>query len=190
MCLGDWTHAVKKAKRQLYWLPKFKYANRYANPFLPELNDQLDLSIAAIERYFNRKILPAKNILDINLNIFWFHRMSSVDPETKIYVNFTKDIPNDQEDTWIAWGQSTKQKLLLRKHDKSIPLYAEGPFLMWMKDKKVEYFVLKTDENLKIDDFHRDDADSEFCLLASFFSHGYLNLKILIIYSSKNRKYF
>jgi hypothetical protein len=48
---GDWTHAVKKAKRQYYWMPKFQYANRYVNPFLPKLTDELDLSIAAIERF-------------------------------------------------------------------------------------------------------------------------------------------
>ena len=47
---GDWTHAVKKAKRMFYWMPKFKYANRYENPNLPKLTDLLDLSIAAIER--------------------------------------------------------------------------------------------------------------------------------------------
>lgn len=29
---GDWTHVVRKAKRQLYWLPKFKHANPYSVP--------------------------------------------------------------------------------------------------------------------------------------------------------------
>ena len=29
---GDWTHVVRKAKRQLYWLPKFKNANPYSLP--------------------------------------------------------------------------------------------------------------------------------------------------------------
>ena len=29
---GDWTHAVKKVKRQLYWMPKFKHANPYPVP--------------------------------------------------------------------------------------------------------------------------------------------------------------
>ena len=30
---GDWTHVVRKAKRQLYWLPKFKNANPYPVPY-------------------------------------------------------------------------------------------------------------------------------------------------------------
>ena len=29
---GAWTHVVRKAKRQLYWLPKFKNANPYPVP--------------------------------------------------------------------------------------------------------------------------------------------------------------
>lgn len=29
---GDWTHVVRKAKRQLYWLPKFKNANPHPIP--------------------------------------------------------------------------------------------------------------------------------------------------------------
>lgn len=29
---GDWTHAVRKVKRQLYWIPKFKNANPYSVP--------------------------------------------------------------------------------------------------------------------------------------------------------------
>lgn len=29
---GDWTHVVRKAKRQLYWLPKFKNANPFPVP--------------------------------------------------------------------------------------------------------------------------------------------------------------
>jgi signaling intermediate in Toll pathway protein len=31
---GDWTHVVRKIKRQLYWLPKFKNANPYPIPYL------------------------------------------------------------------------------------------------------------------------------------------------------------
>ncbi len=31
---GDWTHAVKKAKRQLYWIPKFRHANPYPIPWV------------------------------------------------------------------------------------------------------------------------------------------------------------
>jgi evolutionarily conserved signaling intermediate in Toll pathway len=49
---GDWTHAVKKAKRQLYWLPKFKNANPYPTPPLEQLETMTDLDLArwALER--------------------------------------------------------------------------------------------------------------------------------------------
>ncbi len=83
--------------------------------------------------------------------------MTSVDLETKINVNLTREIENDQEDTWIVWAQSTKQRILLRSYKQSLPLYAEGPFIMWLQGKSVEYFVLKSEEFKEIDDFEKND---------------------------------
>jgi signaling intermediate in Toll pathway protein len=53
MCIerfGDWTHVVRKVKRQLYWIPKFKNANKYPLPSPDKLDDPLELGIAAIKR--------------------------------------------------------------------------------------------------------------------------------------------
>ena len=83
--------------------------------------------------------------------------MTSVDVETKININLTKEIENDQEDTWIVWATSTKQRMLLKKHDPLKSLYIEGPFKMWMQKQIVEYFVLKSEEFREIDDFARDE---------------------------------
>jgi signaling intermediate in Toll pathway protein len=73
--------------------------------------------------------------------------MCTVDASTEIHVKLTCELPGDQEDTWIAWGQSEGQRVLLNTLDcKHVPLYAEGPYLVWLRGKSVEYFVLKTDK--------------------------------------------
>jgi hypothetical protein len=52
--------------------------------------------------------------------------MTSVDNETKVIINFTQELEDDKEDTWIVWATSTKQKMLLKQHDRSKSLYVEG----------------------------------------------------------------
>jgi hypothetical protein len=56
-----------------------------------------------------------------------------VDPETKITAFYTKELENHTEDTWILSAQCTKQKELLDKHKKEIPLFVEGPNFTWVK---------------------------------------------------------
>ena len=90
--------------------------------------------------------------------------MTSVDSETKINVNSTKEVDNDQEDTWIVWATSTKQRMLLKKHDPSKSLYVEGPFRMWLQENMIQYFVLKSEEFNDYDDFERDDNNCSFIL--------------------------
>ena len=55
---GDWTHVVRKAKRQLYWIAKFRYANRYPVPEISDVNDKLQLAMAALKRFlFKNEVL-------------------------------------------------------------------------------------------------------------------------------------
>jgi hypothetical protein len=91
--------------------------------------------------------------------------MSSVDVSTEIHVSLTCELPDDQEDTWIVWGQSEEQRVLLDKLDTKTPLYVEGPFFLWLRTKTVEYFILKTDKLpdydlkvQKIKDFDENDG--------------------------------
>ena len=52
--------------------------------------------------------------------------MISVDNESKLKINLTQELENDREDTWIVWATSTKQRMLLKKHDPLKSLYVEG----------------------------------------------------------------
>lgn len=101
--------------------------------------------------------------------------MTSVDSETKINVNSTKEVDNDQEDTWIVWATSTKQRMLLKKHDPSKSLYVEGPFRMWLQENMIQYFVLKSEEFNDYDDFERDDNNCSF-----FFYFEFIHIWVLV----------
>lgn len=52
-------------------------------------------------------------------------------------------MPDSIEDTWIVSAQSPKQQQLLDEHDKEEPVYVEGSFRVWIKNKSVDYFLLK-----------------------------------------------
>ena len=91
--------------------------------------------------------------------------MSSVDMDTQFHVKYTNEIKNDQEDTWVAWSQSTEQKELLKNFDRKLPIYAEGPFFTWLKTQVIEYFILKSDpldeytkKVQELKDFDDDDS--------------------------------
>lgn len=91
-------------------------------------------------------IVELEEISDFDLAKFALERMcTSVDKETKITSFYTKDIEKYIEDTWILSAQSTKQKDLLKKHKREIPIFVEGPNYTWIRSKLVNYYVLKTD---------------------------------------------
>jgi evolutionarily conserved signaling intermediate in Toll pathway len=113
---GDWSTVVKKIRRQLYWLPKFKYANKY--PFNKNLKDPLDLAMEALKRM-----------------------TTSVDIETKIFLH------EEPKNDWITWSISPKQIELLKKHNKEVPIYVEGPYFIWLDKHLIDYFILKSDTN-------------------------------------------
>lgn len=69
----------------------------------------------------------------------------SVDAETKITHFKTNELENDLENTWILSAQGTKQKELLKSHQKEVPIFVEGPNFTWVRSKLVNYYVLKTD---------------------------------------------
>lgn len=121
---GDWTHVVRKAKRQLYWLPKFKNANPYPVPSIQALEtlSDFEIAMAALERI-----------------------TKCADRESKITVYKSKELEFDEKESWILSAQSTKQKELLKRHRKDVPIFVEGPNFTWIRNKLVNYFVMKTD---------------------------------------------
>jgi len=111
---------VRKFWRMMYWMPKFKHLSPWPVPN-PVPDEVLELAKLAVER------------------------MCSVDVQSEIDVLQTSDVENAVDDTWIVSGQSVDQRELLSKHKKEDGLFIEGPFLIWLRNKSVNYFILRGD---------------------------------------------
>lgn len=124
---GEKGYPLRKFWRMMYWMPKFKNLSPWPVPD-PLPNDVFELAKIAIAR------------------------ISSADINTQVTIYQTADIKDSIEDTWIVSAQSPKQKKLLEAHDKSQPIYVEGAFNVWIKNKAVSYFVLKGNPKPRNDD--------------------------------------
>lgn len=129
-------HPLRKYWRMMYWMPKFKNLSPWLLPN-PVPNDVLELARLAVER------------------------MCTVDLQSEILVIQAKDVKDSIDHTWIVSGMSPEQSELLKKHDKTKPLYIEGPYLIWLRNKSVNYFTLRADAdpNMKFDVEHIDTDD-------------------------------
>lgn len=116
---GKNTHPFRKYQRMMYWMPKFRSFNPYPIPYvLPD--ESLELAKMAIKRM-------------------------SIDVENKIFTLNAKDSSNAVDDSWIVYGQSPQQYKLLQNHPNKKALYVEGVFNVWLRDKMLYYFVLKSE---------------------------------------------
>ena len=113
-------HPVRKFWRMMYWMPKFKNISPWVVPNPPP-DTAFELAKLAIER------------------------MCSVDVQSKISIYQTNDVESSIDDTWIVSGQSIQQKELLDNHKKEAAVYIEGPFLIWLRNKSIGYFILRGD---------------------------------------------
>lgn len=104
----------------MYWMPKFKNLSPWVVPNPPP-NDAFELAQLAVER------------------------MCSVDLESKISVYQTNEVESSIDDTWIVSGQSAVQRELLSRHKKESAVYIEGPFLIWLRNRSISYFILRGD---------------------------------------------
>jgi len=139
-------HPVRKFWRMMYWMPKFKNLSPWIVPNPPP-NDAFDLAMLAVER------------------------MCSVDLQSKINVYRTSDVESSIDDTWIVSGQSPEQKELLNKHKKEFAVYIEGPFLIWLRNKSINYFILRGDSP-ECKDQDDDDIDDVSNIGVPFFGFG------------------
>ncbi|XP_053676150.1 evolutionarily conserved signaling intermediate in Toll pathway, mitochondrial [Anopheles nili] len=112
-------HPVRKFWRMMYWMPKFKNLSPWLLPN-PVPNDALELARLAVER------------------------MCSIDLRSKIDVFDTKTVENALDHTWVVSGQSAEQSELLEAHEKKEPVYIEGPFVIWLRNRSINYYVLKS----------------------------------------------
>nr|AAF01220.1 ECSIT [Drosophila melanogaster] len=123
---GRQGHPLRKYWRMMYWMPKFKNLSPWPLPD-PVPDDTLEMAKLALERMLHGR--PA-------VQNHGFRDQPSL-----------KDAIDD---TWIVSGMSPEQEKLLREHSRQKALYIEGPFHIWLRNRRINYFTL------------RADADSEF----------------------------
>ena len=73
------------------------------------------------------------------------------------------------EDTFIASAMSPTQKSLLKQHPQKTPLFVEGGYNVWLRDKYMTYFVLRADPTPSKHIPKRDDDEGNrseaYCLV-------------------------
>ncbi|RUS89706.1 hypothetical protein EGW08_002524 [Elysia chlorotica] len=120
---GREAHVTRKFRRMLYWLPKFKNINPYPIPMELPL-DPRELALIALRRM-------------------------SVDQETHFKVFETVEVEEEpEEDTFIASAQSPTQQRLINQHKTEEPLFVEGPYPVYLRDIRQNYFLLRAEPNI------------------------------------------
>ncbi|ALC46159.1 ECSIT [Drosophila busckii] len=135
---GQRGHPLRKYWRMMYWMPKFKNLSPWPLPD-PVPDDTLEIAKLAVER------------------------MCTVDLRSKIDVLETSELKDALDDTWIVSGMSPEQSKLLREHSKQKALYIEGPFNMWIRNRRINYFTLRADADVdflaQLDERQLDEDD-------------------------------
>lgn len=135
---GKYSHPMYKLVRIMYWAPKFMHLSPWLLPN-PVPDDTFELAKLAVRQ------------------------MCSVDAESVVDIFNTKNVEDSLDKTWIVSGQSTEQKKLLRKHEKSSSLKIEGPFAIWLRNKPINYFTLVGDAEPDDKFEEKEDCDGLFC---------------------------
>lgn len=111
---------LEKFWKMMYWQPKFKNLNPWPVP-RPFPNDVMEIAKLAMSK------------------------ISSIDIRSVVTVFDTEDVPDSIDKTWIVSAMAPDQSDLLKKHNKSKPIYVEGPFQIYVSTKAMDYFTLRTD---------------------------------------------
>ncbi|XP_076756357.1 evolutionarily conserved signaling intermediate in Toll pathway, mitochondrial [Xylocopa sonorina] len=129
---GKYSLVIKKCWSMYYWLPKFSQLNPWPVP-KPTPTDPKELAQLAIKK------------------------LASADVQANVVVYNTKDIPDAIDDTWIVSSMSRSQQELLAVQPTDKSLIVEGPFMIWVDQYYIDYYVLKGDpikREIIYDDFH------------------------------------
>ena len=76
-----------------------------------------------------------------------------------------------EEDTFIASAQSPTQQRLIQEHSTEQPLFVEGPYPVYLRDVRQNYFLLRAEPNVnalmkqKQQEKADEDDESGFFLL-------------------------
>lgn len=130
-------HPLRKYWRMMYWMPKFKNLSPWPLPN-PVPDEALELAKMAVER------------------------MCTVDLLSQVDVLETKEVSDAVDQTWIVSGMSSEQSQLLREHNKTKAVYIEGPFLIWLRNRSINYFTLRADADRELlKTFEVDEGDPD-----------------------------
>lgn len=125
-------HPTLKYMRMMYWMPKFKNQSPWPIPN-PAPNDALELAKLAVTR------------------------MCTVDLQSVVVVYNTNEVESAIDDTWIVSGMSPDQSKLLAQHGADRSLQIEGPNLIWLRNRTLNYFVLKGEAIPRPEETEQDD---------------------------------
>lgn len=131
---GKRGHPLRKYWRMMYWMPKFKNLSPWPVPNPPP-ESIFDLAKMAIDR------------------------ISSVDMQSVTSIYQSSDLEDSIDDTWIISAQSPMQKKLLKEINEKDPIYIEGYYKIWLRNKSVNYFVLRAAPKPILDDTDLDPDD-------------------------------
>lgn len=130
---------MKKYWRMMYWAPKLKNLNPWPVPTKAP-DDARELARLAIKRII------------------------SVDYQSVMSEYECSDIEDSIDDTWIISGMAPEQSRLIREHPKTEPVYVDGVHSIWIRDKIVNYFILKAEAKSFVKpDIAMDDGNFFFC---------------------------
>ncbi|KAM9731186.1 evolutionarily conserved signaling intermediate in Toll pathway, mitochondrial isoform 1-T2 [Dama dama] len=121
---GRKSYPMLKLVRMKLWFTRFKNINPFPVPRdLPQ--DPVDLASLAL-----RHMEP-----DLSARV------------TTYQMPLPKDSPDtmDPTETHIVGIQSPEQQSALARHDPARPIFVEGPFSLWLRDKCVYYHILRAD---------------------------------------------
>ncbi|XP_077980304.1 evolutionarily conserved signaling intermediate in Toll pathway, mitochondrial-like [Glandiceps talaboti] len=107
---------VRKLQRILYWFYKFRHVNPFPVP----------------------KVLPEDPVEVARLGL---KRIAEYEAKFDVF----KYTNGSGEENFIAQVQSPEQKELLADHPRYAPVYVEGTYNLWLRNKKMTYFVLRAD---------------------------------------------
>ena len=117
---GRHSYPFKKMGRMLYWMPKFKNISPWP---LPHEVPKCPFELAQLA----------------------MKRMTSVDPSSEIETFETKELEDAVDQTWVVSGQSPVQRELVKKLKDDQTVYVEGAFCLWLRNKTINYFILRTE---------------------------------------------
>ncbi|XP_071965923.1 evolutionarily conserved signaling intermediate in Toll pathway, mitochondrial-like [Antedon mediterranea] len=114
--------AIKKYRRLMYWFPRFKNINPFPLP----------------------RDIPSDPVEVARLGL---KRISDYEAEFKVQYLDRKDdsdfVLAEDSPEFIATVQSGEQQDMLHDYPRYRPVYVEGPFNLWLRDKKMSYFILR-----------------------------------------------